>query len=502
MDGNFNFGRREKAEELVVEYRQTMKDQSQSIKDWESYAKSLPMEKTAAKLTKLAGMKPMATLDETLEESRDAAESASGSAGKGEKSGALDLSDWKLSGVRSKEKGSGSATGRGGGRGSGRAREKGDDDTAIYGDPRGASTSSGLGGDPRGFRRHDNDSPWGRSRNASDSDHSRQPKIAQILSSSAKVIRQKITRTSDIVAFSDQLERLESSIVDAYPDTHEKLKIQIALNQLDDSIRSEGDSIFETCKENGYYCLNSFLREIFSFSFPSPQTSLNTAFENLTQNHPERTSITDYARRFRSIINKLKYSLDGFKAKFVEGLSNSELKGALRRSNWEVLSFQELVALAVAIEANLTKEKHSSKVLYTGAGDGTREERELQCGGFCGMGGTKEKDKEGEDVLLIMGIPLRRYFETADKHGLANRCFNCFAGSHRVGACIRKNCKFCEKPTSDARHYSLLCPRAPKSFHKFIEARTQAKQQAAKVEKARFAEDYMDYNFDSDSMSE
>ena len=365
----------------------------------------------------------------------------------------------------------------------------------------GGGGSGGLGLDLRNNRRR-NDNPFGRSRESSDSERSRAPKIAQILASSSKVIKSKLTRTSDIVLFTDSLERLENSILDTYPEETEKVKILIALNQMDEQIRSEGDSVFELCKESGFYCLNSFLREVFTYSFPSPQSSLNTAFESLSQNFPTKSSITDYARRFRSIIHKLKYNIEGFKGKFVDGLANNEIKQAIRRSNWEGLEFQNMVSLATSIEANLQKEKISARAYF--AGYETRGDAEGEQGwgssGSGGMGPRGEDWGEDEGAMLIMGIPIKRYFNETTKHNMVGRCFNCFSKAHRVGLCPKKSCKFCEKSVSMVKHYSILCPKAPKSFTKFLDVREEAKRQA---DKARYAEDYADYEFgDSDLDSE
>ena len=364
----------------------------------------------------------------------------------------------------------------------------------------GGGGSGGLGLDLRNNRRR-NDNPFGRSRESSDSERSRAPKIAQILASSSKVIKSKLVRTSDIVLFTDALERLENSILDTYPEETEKVKILIALNQMDEQIRSEGDSVFELCKESGFYCLNSFLREVFTYSFPSPQSSLNTAFESLSQNFPTKSSITDYARRFRSIIHKLKYNIEGFKGKFVDGLANSEVRQAIRRSNWEGLEFQNMVSLATSIEANIQKDKISARAYFAGYGVGDAEgEQGWGSSGSGGMGPGEEDWGDDEGAMLVMGVPIKRYFNESTKHNMGSRCFNCFSKAHRVGLCPKKLCKFCEKTVSMVKHYSILCPKAPKSFTKFLDVREEAKRQA---DKARYAEDYADYEFgDSDLDSE
>ena len=292
-------------------------------------------------------------------------------------------------------------------------------------------------------------------------------KVSSVLASSGKVLKTKIERTDDIIRFSDSISRLEMSIEDVYGDLDEKLKIQICLNQLDESLRTEGDQIFEQCKLDGFFCLEHFLREIFAVSFPAPLSTLNSAFECMVQE--KGGSIAEYSRKFRGMINMLKYDLEGYKSKWVDGLENREVRAALRRQNWERMSFREIVSLAVAIDSNLKRERSVAKVYQLkGTGGGVegvgREE--------VGERGWGEEDDE--HAYAIMGVPVKRYFDAADKKKVQGRCFNCF-GSHRSTLCPVRVCKFCQKKTGLAQHYSLLCPKAPESLDKYFEQRREAK---------------------------
>ena len=141
----------------------------------------------------------------------------------------------------------------------------------------------------------------------------------------------------------------------------------------------------------------------------------------------------------------------------------------------EDMEFSDLVTLAVNINNNLALEKSAPRALVM-------EDESTFWGGA---------DYDGEAAYLIMGLPLGKYLDEANKQGCKGKCFNCF-GMHRSNLCKRKDCKFCEKPTSVAQHYSLLCPKAPKSLAKFLEARNGVEQQRNEQKKnfVRIAEDY------------
>jgi len=327
-------------------------------------------------------------------------------------------------------------------------------------------------------------------------------RLSQIRATSTKVIRTKLSPSSDIVTFLDKITQLENAIEEIYSNETEKVKIQIALQNFSDALRTEGDLVYDGCKSSGFFHLKSFLKEVFSYSFPAPESTLISAFEGISQNHPTKGNITDYARRFRAIISMLKYDLEGFRTKFVDGLANSELKSALRRNNWEGLTFTELVRLAVSIENNLSRERPAAKA-YVVRGGGERLEGEGS-GVDHGVGerdwdlgasGGYDSGEDDERAQLIMGVPIAKYFQAADRQNVSNRCFNCF-NKHKSTLCPIKYCKFCERKNSLVKHYSLLCPKAPKNFEKFLEAREKVRKE--KKETVRYANDFVDYDFSSD----
>ena len=228
---------------------------------------------------------------------------------------------------------------------------------------------------------------------------------------------------------------------------------------------------------------------------------MELAFRSLTQNSPAKQSLVDYARKFRTICRLLNYDIQGQFFKFVEGLASSELKAALRRSKTEGMQFDQLVALAVSIENNLSFEKPSVARIFHG--------REAESAGS-GMGGgvvarPQKEWEEGDDlnrddvILAIMGVPITKYFKRSDQKGMKGRCFNCF-GFHSAVKCKYPKCKFCMKNCKEVKHYSVLCPKAPQEFGNFLEARDKAKQN--KNTGVRYTSTFTEYEFSDEELSD
>ena len=384
-----------------------------------------------------------------------------------------------LAGGAEEEKGSGGSFGPYGGHvrsDDKKAAGKRMGDSALLG---ALSTGADVGG------RKTRDSTTGKAGDDSDGDsrssarsRTRKP-VSAVLAQSSKVIRTRLQRTDDITTFLDNCKRIESAINADYGEESQKTKIRIALNAFSDELRGDGDHVYEEMERDGDFNLNQFFQIVFKMSFPAPSSMLISGFESLTQNHPTKSSLVDYARKFRTLIRLLQYDVEGFKGKWVSGLSNAELKSALRRTNWEQISFAELVALAIAINTNLEKEKPSAKVFSA------RDEEGLE-----GKG-------EEESVLKIFDVPTSRYFRMADKHGVGGKCYNCF-GNHRSNECRVKTCKFCHAPNKDARHFSLICPKAPSDFSKFLDTRAKAKLDKG----LRYASDFDAYQFSDGEISD
>ena len=305
-----------------------------------------------------------------------------------------------------------------------------------------------------------------------------------LLSSSSKVIKIKITDNSEVISYLDQVIKLEGVIEDLYGEVEEKLKIQIALNQLEGQVRTDGDSIYEECRENGVFCLNSFFKDMFKLAFPAPQSTLDLGFRTLTQG---KGSVVEYGRRFKTMIKLMRYEIGGYFYRFIDGLASSELRSALRRQNIEGIVFEELVSLAVAIGNSLSQEKVTEKIFF---GESAQD---------LGRGEDSSQEGGGDMMALVFADPITKYFENAKVKGVHGRCFNCFSKAHKLLECRMKTCKFCGELNSRVKHYSLICPKCPKSLDKFFEVREEAKQEKEKV---RHAPEFSAYVFDSDEFSD
>ena len=308
-------------------------------------------------------------------------------------------------------------------------------------------------------------------------------RISKVLVESSKVIKTKLQSTPDIVLFLDNQSKLMRAIEDIYGEETERTKIQVALNQMDDKLRSDGDVVYDRCKEGGFFDLETFMRGLMKMNFPAPRSSLDLGFSSLRQNYPERSTIVEYGRRFRTIARLLEVKPEHYFTKFIEGLASGEVQAALKRTELEGRIFDEVVALAVSIGNMLMTERPVTK-------ESVGRELVAREVGF------------REECNKIMGVPVSRYFEVAQEKGVEQRCFNCFSMGHQSVECRLRSCKFCDKLTSAVQHYSLLCPLAPKTLNKFLGAREAAGKRFKKTAPARYEEDFEDYVFESDEFSD
>ena len=141
------------------------------------------------------------------------------------------------------------------------------------------------------------------------------------------------------------------------------------------------------------------------------------------------------------------------------------------------------------IQNNLSLEKTSRAMWggYRGESEGV--------GVFMG----EDRSWAGEDgVNLVMGIPLKRYLDEAARWGLDKKCFNCF-NEHSAQECKRV-CRFCSKQVQQAKHYSLLCPKRPRDFRKYMVARGEAQKRVEeKRAQVKMVEDsFITYEFEED----
>ena len=329
------------------------------------------------------------------------------------------------------------------------------------------------------------------------------------LSSASKILKIKLTSGVEIIDFLDSAARLEDQLNDLYGTDDEKLKIQLALNQCDERVRQDAESVYEKCRTFGDFNLSEFFKDLFKLMYPAPFSSMDIAFRNLTQNTPTKGTIVEYSRKFRTICKLLRYDVQAHFSKFVGGLASETVKAAIRRTSTEGMNFKDLVSLAVNIENNLTFEKPAASRVFVGQDHPSTSVFVGQeaCTGsnILGMGTPTEWNGETDihdQFFLIMGVPLRKYITKAQEQKIEGRCYNCLNSQHQAVKCKLLTCKFCKKETKVAKHYSLLCPLAPKSFAGFLKAKQTFQQQKAQNDRVKFSSEYSTYDFESDEFSD
>ena len=301
----------------------------------------------------------------------------------------------------------------------------------------------------------------------------------RVLTGASKVIRIKLTKSDDIIEYLDNMTKMKHQIEDIYYDEDERLKIQIAMNQCEGSVRTDSETVYEKCKEARFFCLEDFFTDLFKLAFPASQSTLAMGFRNIKQGSG---TIVDFGRKFRTVIGLLKYDINSYFFKFLEGLQSNELRTAIHRQNLEGMGFDQLVTLAVSINNNLVQEKASSKVFFGEEKDGQGSEMGGARSGVVSSKAEREfllwarkleggKEEGEEQVFKIFDRPLRDYLEKARNKGLDGRCFICFSKSHRSLDCKVKACKFCHKEIKVVKHLSIFCKKAPEDFSKFFDLR-------------------------------
>ena len=283
---------------------------------------------------------------------------------------------------------------------------------------------------------------------------------------------------------------MAKAINDIFYDESEFGKVQIALLHMSEQLRRDGEVVFSRLKLRPYFTLADFMDDLYKLNFPAPHSSLDLGFRSLTQSYPVKSTIMEYSRRFKTFTSMLKYDVNGLYNKFVDGLASSELKLALRRNQLEGKPFDEIVSMAVSIGNNLTVER-------AGIRSYVREKEAVK--GLYGESALAAEGEEDDEMFKIMGVSIKRYFLEADRKNVNERCFNCFSKAHMATECPHKSCKFCDKPVNSVNHLSLLCPSAPRTLTKFLQSRDKEKAKRATV---KIAEDFEDFVFSSDELSD
>ena len=282
---------------------------------------------------------------------------------------------------------------------------------------------------------------------------------------------------------------LSESINEFFSRESEDLKIKIALLHMDTDVRTDADTVYKNLRDGGLYNLESFMEGLFALNFPSPWSSLDLAFRGLRQGE---LSVVEYGRRFKLFVAKLELNLKGQVNKFLMGLKDPNLRSALYKQNLEDLDFDALVRWAVSLTNNLKLEKVTAGVGVCREWDGDETCLKMIEEGGC------------DSSYKIMGVPLGKYLKAAEDKGVKLRCFNCFGKGHGSLQCGLKYCKFCKKNVGQVSHYSLLCPRAPGNLAKFLEQRDlqKDKRKSEKQNVVSISDDYIDFTFEPDELSD
>ena len=301
--------------------------------------------------------------------------------------------------------------------------------------------------------------------------------MSKTIAESAKVIKVKLNYTTDIVAFLTVLSDLENEIETVYHEETELVKCKVGLNLMGEKVRGEAKNIFLRFQALGVYDFGQMMRDTFRLLFPASKTALKNSFDSLTQTHPHKITISEFAGRLRTMSRLLEYNIEDQTKKFMNGLANQQIRLALKTNKLIDCGFEETVAMAVEIEYNFADEKQTSV-------------RHLV---------EPEIEEDPERAMKVMGVAWGVYLDEARKKGVGNKCFNCFSDNHQAGECRLRSCKFCDGEVRKVQHYSLLCKKAPKNLEKFLDARRTYKN---KVDAARIADDFTDFNFEEDDFSD
>ena len=353
----------------------------------------------------------------------------------------------------------------------------------------GASTAStprgGMAADPLAFGSAAR-GPSTSSRGSSRPDVREEDRRMKLLMSSTKLIKCILKSGRNIVDYMVEANTLYESIEEFFGGEGEDLKIKVALLHMDEIMRTDADEVYRNLRVVGVYDLKGFMAGLFSLNYPSPWSSLDLAFRSLKQGE---LSIIDYSRRFKLFVGQLELNLKGQVNKFLLGLKDANLRSSLYKQNLDEMEFDQIVKWAVTLSNNLKVER--------GMGASVSSCVEFDLDETCLIMG----EMDLEYAYKVMGVPLGTYLKAAEDKNVKLRCFNCFGSGHGAVECGLKACKFCGKDPKKVKHYSLMCPKCPRNLEKFLDERDKYKNSRA-AQSACIADDYTDYTFESDEVSD
>ena len=271
----------------------------------------------------------------------------------------------------------------------------------------------------------------------------------RLVSDSVRVIKVTIGPQTDVIEHLLEVDSLKSSILDFFNSESEETKCLVAKAHLMNSLKNTGDMIMKGMSAKGVFDLELFFEQLFAMSFPAPESALDIGFRKISQSYPTPTTIVEYSRRFVVFCEKLKLSLKSNTLKFIEGITNSEVRSSLMRYPYQTMEFPDLVSYAVGLQNTLSVAKKQEKA-------------------FLGISEGDETDIIGK----IFDKPLKDYTDVLTKQNIKGKfCWNCFKGSHLSIDCRTKSCRFCFETNARCGHLSLLCPKRPRDLKKYVEER-------------------------------
>ena len=346
---------------------------------------------------------------------------------------------------------------------------------------------AGRRGDEDGRRRNDDgddeysdDDASGSSRRSRRTRQSGTTNVRRIISESNKLIDVKMTATDQITDYIESMSLLQRAIRQYYSEESQKVQIMVVMHHLGKKLRQDGNVIYDEFEETGNWDLGVFFQELFSANWPAPSSTLRLGFDKLTQSYPLKGSIHDFSRRLKAYCELMGFELKAQLPKFIEGLTSGAVKAAIRRHNLESMSFEQVVQLTVSVSNNLQSERSTDAVMVIG--------EEADCYDM------------GEQVYKIFDTDVKKYFRVADDKGVGQRCFQCFSRDHKVANCKKTTCKFCSQKSVKVRHYSLLCPRAPRNFTTFLGVRDSAADKRTSV--LKITDDFKEFTFQESDFSD
>ena len=180
------------------------------------------------------------------------------------------------------------------------------------------------------------------------------PSVLKLVSDSNRMIKEQLELSGDVVDFLLASETLKQGIQDFLGGQSGYIQIIAAKYKCSPALKNTANEIISSMRREGRFNLDDFFNRLFVLRFPKALSSLEIGFRKLSQSHPTKVGIVEYGSRFAVFVKKLGLSLKGNYLKFVEGLTNSEVRVAMLRFPFHDLSYEMLISTAVGIENSVS----------------------------------------------------------------------------------------------------------------------------------------------------